>query len=232
MKLFMSLCRKEIKNIYRGLLIILAIIVVYTCYFSFFFELSDVVSPSQIELLFLNLGNRLLYLFPILFVYSLYKGGKNKITSMEYSLRVKKHLLLLIRFLILVSAMILMTLMMTAFVFIMNHYQPRADNRVIIGGLLQYFCFPFISLSLVCAAWGSMQVIKRYRPVLGLAVMVTGFGLSQWLMSNTYHWSRVSEFSGQVFFQLCFTFCMSAIFCGIGIYFYRKYGSNFSLETY
>ena len=158
----------------RGLIIILLFIAVYTVFMIFFFKGANIL-PSRFELFLLRLGNMTLYLFPVFLVFSLYQDIKRE----EYLIKGFSYpMLLRPKFVVVLSATILTTALMAVYAFTFNLFRPRADNRVIIDGLIWFFCSPFIILCLVTTAWGIIQFVKRnqlIRLILGLVIVIAGF---------------------------------------------------------
>ena len=95
------------------------------------------------------------------------------------------------------------------------------EPRILIEGLLGAFSYPFIYLSLICTAWGVMQIIKRFRLYLGLAVMGAGL-LSYNILIRKGH-SFGKTFIEDVSYIL-FTIFLGSIFCAVGVYLYKKFG--------
>jgi len=161
----------------------------YTVFIGFFLN-GAIPFPSSFELLLLRFGNMTLYLYPAFLVLSLYLDKRRE----EYFKTFSHPSILRTKLLVVLSAMILMTALMAVYAFTLNHFRPRADNRVIIGGLSQFFCSPFISLCLITAAWGIMQFIKRnwlIQFILGIVIVIAGFIFYKWIIelgfvSNLY----------------------------------------------
>ena len=233
MEQFVTLYFNEIRNMKRELLIILATISVYLLFRNFLIIFIDIdfINPSPLEHFFLVLFDYWLYLFPILFVYSLYRGEKKQSLYQEDSHLINKHNRLLIKFLIFVDTLILVALILTVnYLLLIYNILPRqkiaggaiADPRVFISGLLGAFKYPFITLSLICTAWGVMQIVKRFRLYLGLAVVITGLLLYFILVGIVVSYAKT--FIENVSYVLLFTLCLGSIFCAVGVYLYNKFG--------
>ncbi len=230
MEQFVTLYFKELRNMKRLLLIMLGIIVGYLLYANFFIKYIDYMYPSHLDRFVMYLLNHILYLFPILFVYSLYRGENQTIYQSELYQN-QKHKILLIKFFIFVDALILMTIIIFInYLLITYDILPRpktvgaaavGDLGFVISNLIGYFCGPFISLSLVCTAWGVMQIVKRFRLYLGLAVM--GAGLLSYniliLKGHSFGKTFVEDVS-----YILFTIFLGSIFCAVGIYLVKKFG--------
>lgn len=229
----MTLYFKELRNMKRELLIMLGIIVGYLLYGNFLIKYIDYIDPTTFHSCMIFLQQHFLYLFPILFVYSIYRGEKNHTIYQSELYQNQKHKLLLIKFFIFVDALILMTVINFINILLIKYdilpkTRPKGvaatavgDLGFVISNLIGYFCGPFISLSLICTAWGVMQIVKRFRLYLGLAVM--GAGL---LSYNILIWKGHSF--GKTFIEdvsyLLFTIFLGSIFCAVGVYLFKRFG--------
>ncbi|MFC1541601.1 hypothetical protein ACFL50_04030 [Candidatus Latescibacterota bacterium] len=219
---------KELRNMKRELLIIFCIISGVSLYEYFFQNHIDFINPSRFDRFELYIVDHILYLFPLLFIYTLYNG---KYQIIYQSVMYQKHKIVLSRFFVLIDALILTTLLMFIFVLlIMYNILPKPitvgaatahDLRVVIPELIRLFSGPFICLSIICTAWGVMQTVKHLRFIIGTMVIIAGM----LFYSNSMR--EVNRF-GDTFFKsisydLLFTIVLGSIFCVVGIYLIKRY---------
>ena len=207
----------ELKHMSRGLIIILLFVIFYSVFSVFYFNGGGgIYITSKFQLFLMKISDIMLYLFPAFLVFSLYQDIKreeilNKGLSYPVLLRPK--------FVVVLSAMLLTTVLMAVYSFTFNHFKPRADNRVIIHGLILIFCPPFIILSLISTAWGIMQFIKRnqlIRLILGMVIIITGFIL--------YKWIGGLGFVSNIYRHFFFTLAIGTVYAFIGIILYERSG--------
>ena len=206
----------EFKHMSRGLIIILLFTIGYTVFMGLFFKgKGHIPFPSSFELILLRLGNMTLYLYPAFLVFSLYLDKRRE----EYFKTFSHPSILRTKFLVVLSAIILTTALMTVYAFTLNHFRPRADNRVIIMGLISYFCKPFIILCLVTTAWGIMQFVKRNQLIqfiLGIVIVIAGFIFYKWIIEL--------GFVSNIYRHFFFTLVIGVVYAFIGIFLYERSG--------
>ncbi|MFC1538040.1 hypothetical protein ACFL6H_01325 [Candidatus Latescibacterota bacterium] len=225
---FVTLYFKELRNMKRELLIILVSIAGIFLYVNFFQKHIDFINPSRFDGFELYIVNHILYLFPLLFIYTIYNGEYQIIYQ---SAMYQKHKIVLSRFFVLVDAMILTTFLMFIFVLlIMYSVLPKPitigaatahDLRVVIPELIRLFSEPFICLSLICTAWGTMHIVKRLRFIIGAMVIAAGMLLYTNLMREVNRFG--DTFFGSVSFDLISTIIIGSIFCAVGIYLIKRF---------
>ena len=233
MKQFFSSFWHILKNMKLELLLILVII--FGDYGLFRFVI-NLVNPSLLDRFLIATIHYWFYLLPILFVYSLYRGEKKQLLYPADSHQITKHYHLLIKYLIFVGAMILKELIFTVYYLLMFYnIIPKskiaggafAGPEVFFGDLMYIFSYIFFALSLVCAAWGIMKVVKSFRPFVGLAVLIIGFGVYFNLSSKIGDLGNahtVKEYLEGISYELLFSLCLGSILCANGVYFQKKFG--------
>ena len=230
MRAMLKIIRKELKNMSGEIVFILLFQIAYFIIIRFMFEPGHIARQvSWFENLMLRTSSLMLFPYPALLLYSLYLENRTGTVYQAHLLPVKKHLLPLAKYLSVLAAMVVTTVGITVYALVYNYIVPRTDILVIFGGLLEFFCDPFISLCLVCAAWGIIQLIIRKRFVLGLMVVVAGFGIYKWLMMIAYNFFRYSVTSASSYFAtlvyyFLITLGIGGVFSFIGFYFYEKFG--------
>ncbi|MBA7570553.1 hypothetical protein ES708_12305 [subsurface metagenome] len=227
---FLALYMNELRNMKRGLLIILAIIIGYILLVSIYpFQL---LSYLPVSAFLLGLGMKLFYLFPVLFAYSLYMEEKNRHLSQAGSPLEQARIHIGVKYFIIVDAMIVMTVIIFLHAMLMmsdvlphpktsGHAQTQ-DPRVIISSLCSMFNGPFILVSLVCTAWGVMKTVKRFRILFGLAVMAVGWLLYYTLFGLVASYGKT--FAEIYSYALLLTLCCGGIFCVVGILLWKRMG--------
>ena len=218
-----------LKHMKRELLIILAMIVGF-----FVVDASmrfvDLMTPSVSGLFVMRLLSFWAYLFPILFVYSLYRGENNQSLYKAAAHPLPKHTILLIKYVIFVDAMILTAFILTVYyLLLILNIIPRQKTvgaaivvpQLFIGGLVEFFRTPYIILSLVCTAWGGMHIINRFRPVLGLAIL--GGGYLVYTAARGAHVPLYHPRTGLEYFELFVWLGSGVLFCVTGVYLDKKY---------
>ena len=155
------LYRNELKNLSKGLIIIFLIMIGHIVLMSFFIKSHP--RPLTFQMFLIRLSEMLQYLFSAFLVFSMYREKRRDILDDVLSHPKERHLILRNKFLVLLSATILWIALLGVYAFTYNYFRPRADNIVIVSGLIRYFSLSFISLCLVTAAWGITQLFKRFR---------------------------------------------------------------------
>jgi len=204
----------EFKHMLMGLIIILLITVGYTVFMGLFFKgKGHIPFPSSFELLLLRLGNMTLYLFPTFLVLSLYLDKRRK----EYFKTFSHPSILRTKFLVVLSAIILATALMAVYSYTQNHFRPRVDNRLIIMGLISYFCKPLIILCLVTTAWGIMKFVRRNQLIqfiLGMVIVIAGLIFYKWIIEL--------DFVSNIHRHFFFTLVIGTVYAFIGIFLYER----------
>lgn len=217
---YLTLVRKEIKNMYRELLIVLVLQVGYLFYGFMRFS-GQGLRASPVERFIIELFNISFYLFPVLLVYSLYLEERTGTLYQAHSLPVRR-VLLRIKFFVVLGAFVFASMIVTVTSLIVSSIlRHSASPDVVINGLIGMLRFPFISLCLVCAAWGFMQLVRQNRLVVGFAVGVVGFGLYFLLIDAFMAYHTVFRFG--ILNHAIYTFIMGEVFACIGFYVYEKY---------
>ena len=221
MEQFMTLYFKELRNMKHVLLIMLGVIIGYLLYANFF--------KKYIYSMFLL--QHFLYLFPILFVYSIYRGEKNQTIYQSELYKNQKHKFLLIKYLIFIDALIMMTVIMFINILLIKYdilpkLRPKGvvatavgDLGLAISALIGYFSGPFILLSFICTAWGVMQFIKRnqfIRLILGLLIVIAGF--------ISYKSIIGLDIVPNIYKYFFLTLVIGAVYAFIGIFIYERSG--------
>ena len=220
MKMYLTLFRKEIKNMYRELLLVLILQIGYLIYGFLRFS-GQGLRASPVERFIIELFNTSFFLFPALLVYSLYIEERTGTLYQAHSLPVRR-LLLRIKFFIVLSAFGIAVLVVSVISLIASSILSRsASPDVVASGLIDLLRFPFISLCLVCTAWGFMQLQMRNRLVTGLAVGIAGFGLYFMLIDTFMAYHNLFQFG--ILNHAIYTLIMGAVFACIGFFVYERY---------
>ena len=223
MKKYSALFRKEIKNMYRELLIVLAFQIGYMAYMLVISNDSgSVFRPSPLENFITDFFTISFFFYPALLVYSLYLEERTGTIYQMHSLPIKR-VLLRIKFLVVLCTMVLIICVISIIVFLgytMNiiHGTPAVSRHVILG----LYNTTFISLCLVCTAWGFMQLVRKNRLVVGLATGIVGFGVYIWL--RVFIKAYIDWFAfDSLIYHVKYTLVMGAIFSLIGFFVYEKF---------
>ncbi len=225
MKQYLTLFRKEIKNMYRELLLVLMLQIVNML------VILNIGSPvfrfSQLETFINKIFDISFFFYPALLVYSLYLEERTGTIYQMHSFPIKR-VLLGIKLLVVFCATVLIFCVISVIVFlgftmnIIHGGNPVLARQVILG----LYYTTFISLCLVCTAWGVMQLVRQNRLVVGLATGIVGYGFYIWLTSVVKKFG-VSYIDSSGFYTLpynvVFTFITGGIFCLIGFFFYERY---------
>jgi len=169
----------------------------------------------------IRLGQMQQYLFSAFLIFSMYQEKRKEIQHNILSHPEDSRLILRGKFLVLLGATILSSVLMGVFAFTYDYFRPRAENIVIVNSLIRYFSLSFISLCLVTTAWGITQFLKRFRIIIGLAVVVAGFSLYSWILGLDILESLLlqKKIATGVFLL---TLVIGTIYAYVGIFFYEK----------
>ena len=220
MKRFRTLYLKEIKNLYRELLIILVLQVVFILYFLFVIVNHSPVL-SEFEKFSIELFNCSVLLYPVLLLYSLYIENRTDTVYQALSLPVRR-MMLPAKFAVVLSAffvsvIVLITVLITGDKAGFIKGSPDVSTAAVYN-----LAFPtFITICLACAAWGTMQIVRQNRLVVGLAVVLCGFAVYMVLMEMDGNFQR-SHIVTMVF-HLCLTLGLGFVYACIGCIVYEKF---------
>ncbi len=224
MKIFLTLFRKEIKNMYRELLLVLVLqIGNMACMF-----IPIIMNPSfplsPLDEFISRLFDFSFFFYPALLVYSLYIEERTGTIYQMHSLPIKRKLLR-IKFLVVLCAVVLIICVISVINFIRFTMNIIHNPVVVRHAILLLFYTTFINLCLVCAAWGIMQLVKKNRFVVGLTVGLVGYGLFVWLAGGVRKFVVTigDPFVFDTIAYNVFTLIMGGIFCLIGLFFYERY---------
>ncbi|MFC1541293.1 hypothetical protein ACFL50_02450 [Candidatus Latescibacterota bacterium] len=196
---FITLYFKELKNMKRELLIILGVIIGVLLYVDFLQKYIPIIDEypfewSYFDHFMLFILGHLYYIFPLLFLYSISRRKSQTLNQSELY-RNRKHSLVFIRFLVFVNAMILLAVITFINQLLLeNGIIPRPipirgaqHYTVVLSSLIYGFNEPFIWLSLICTAWGVMQIVRRFRILVGLAIAGVNFLIYRFLIKLGYN---------------------------------------------
>ena len=234
MKMYLTLFRKEIKNMYRELILFFVLQIGFMMY-----SLSSrtfagnrlFLSHSAIERLFVDIFDVSPYFITAALVYSIYLEERTGTLYQALSLPVKR-VLLLTKFLVALGAMCMLTLFVIVYTYIGYTYigfrvgYGKASLEAVMSGILGFLCYPFISLCLVCTAWGFLQLVRQNRLVVGLATGIMGFGFYIWLANAVKNFGVAYIDIVEIYsmsYNVVFTLITGGIFCLIGLFFYERY---------
>ena len=233
MEHFMIMYWKEVKNMSRGLLIILALHIVAVLVSTFsIFKFTSPLSPF--EMFIIRLPEISFYLFPALLVHSLYIEERSGTLYQGHSLPVERRKILRVKFLVVLGAMAVFIPVGMKFSricrFVFEHFltysmavSGKGSPRVVISGIHAVLSYPFISLCLVCAFWGVMHAVKMNRLVLGLAIVVAGIGMHKLRLKILEDFYQRFSLDMFLFSDIILTLVVGALFSCIGFYLYEKY---------
>lgn len=227
MKLFLNLFRKEFKNMYRELLIILVLQIgniAYTMILSINKELTpDLSSFDEFIMRFFDFS---FFFYPALLVYSLYLEEKTGTLYQMHALPVKRSLLRF-KFIVILYTVVLIIFAISVINYLgfclnIFHGNPEVARHVI----LRLLYTTFINLCIVCAAWGIMCLARKNRLLVGMNAGVAGFGLHIWL-AEIARKPGIPHINYFVIpfrpYSIEFTIIMGGIFCLTGLFFYERY---------
>ena len=229
MSKFLVLLHKELKNMRNELFLVLGLQIGYVVinlilrrYFGYEFP----HRPSEFHKFIMDAFEFSPFLFAAILVYSLYMEERTGTIYQACSLPIKRNLLRS-KFMVVLGGMIFLVMFLIGHT--LNSFRMgmvQAAPEVAILGIIYYFSNPYITLCLVCLAWGCMQRMQKNRLVAGLVSGVIGFGVYIWLMDvyNRNNYRSVSNvFIYDALLMIAFIVLIGLMFAGIGFFMYERY---------
>ncbi|MBN1292106.1 MAG: hypothetical protein JXB48_09735 [Candidatus Latescibacteria bacterium] len=226
---YLVLLRKELKNMYRELLLFLGfqigyLVIVFMLRRFTGYEFPN--RPSGFHKFIMDAFNFSPFLLPAILVYSLYIEERTGTIYQACSLPLRRNLLR-IKFLVVLGAMIALAVVIithTVIGFSMGHVHATPEAAV--SGILWFFTYPYISLCLVSVSWGCMQLVQKNRLLVGLVAGIVGFGVYLWLSDVFWMYIKrnvLSPLNNGYFYVSVYTLVMGIVFACTGFMLYERY---------